>query len=270
MEKKKLTNKIRLDICQRKFEQVTTQELYQEYKDFYYIQRSDIDRLYHDYLEIRELEILYHKAKTVLDDTIKSDEVRNALSSEWLIFGDEVLPRRYYKTFHHHFSSFLLQGRLYTVEYLQQAMNEYTQALYALKRKCISVRLSQKLQAGASDYYRVRKDYRVPRRGNELMLFAKGQNQDVDKKTVMNYLRLLGYKFKKTEDYILITANDRSKLALYFDGNITFSFLLSSKKLHFMTFDDVAGGREERGLIFVNALNRLYKKDYQIVESPIE
>ncbi len=266
MEKLKLTNKIRLEICQRKFEQVTTKELYNEYKDIYHIQRSDIDRLYHDYLEVRELEILYHKAKAVLDDTIKHEEVRNALSSEWLIFGDEVLPRRYYKAFHHHFSSFILPGRLYTVEYLQHAMHEYTQALYALKRKCISVRFSQKLQAGTSDYYMVRKDYRAPRRGDELMLFAKGQNQDADKKTVMNYLRLIGYKFKKTEDYILIAANGRSKSALYFDGIIVFSFLLSSNKLHFMTFDDLTGSRQERGMAFVNALNRLYKKAYQIVE----
>ena len=114
----------------------------------------------------------------------------------------------------------------------------------------------------ASDYYRVRKDYRAPRRGDELMLFTKVQNQDVDKKTVMNYLRLLGYKFKKTEDYILIAANDRSKSVVYYDGNIIFSFLLSSNKLHFMTFDDVAGSRQDRGMTFVNTLNRFYKKDY--------
>lgn len=145
-------------------------------------------------------------------------------------------------------------------------MYEYAQALYALKRKCISVRLSRKLQAGTSDYFKLRKDYRAPRRGDELMLFAKGQNQDIDKKTIMNYLRILGYKFKKTEDYILIAANDRSKSALYFDGNIIFSFLLSSNKLHFMTFDDADGVRQERGMTFVNALNRLYKTDYQIVK----
>lgn len=59
-------------------------------------QLSDIDKLYHDYLEIRELEIIYHKVKAVLDGVIKHEEVRNALSSEWLIFGDEVLPRRYF------------------------------------------------------------------------------------------------------------------------------------------------------------------------------
>lgn len=37
MEKLKLTNKIRLEICQRKFEHATTRELYKEYKDVYYI-----------------------------------------------------------------------------------------------------------------------------------------------------------------------------------------------------------------------------------------
>ncbi len=155
---------------------------------------------------------------------------------------------------------------IYTIEYIQKIMHEYTRVLYALKFKCISTRKTYEMQSGTSDYYKIKNDYHAPRRGNELVLFEKGQNQSIDKKTVMNYLKLIGYKFEKTGDYMLIAANERSKSAIYFDKNICFSFLFSSNKLHFMTFDDLTVGYQDRCVKFVNALNGFYEKEYHVVE----
>lgn len=265
MEKLNLANQIRLEICQRKFNQETTKSLFEEYKERYHIQRSDIDRLYHDYLEARELEILYPHAKDTLEELIIHEEVKKALASEWIIFGDEMLPRRYYKTYHHHFSCFLIPGKLYTIEYMQQVMYEYTQALYAMKSKCISIRNKQRLQAGTSDYYKVRVAYKAPRREDELLLFGKGQNVKVDKKTVLNYLRLIGFDFEKTQTDTFITTNDRSKIALYIEETHCFAYLLSSKKLHFMIFDRPQDDKE-RCEFFLTGLNELYECKHHIVK----
>ena len=99
MEKMNLTNKIKSEICQRKFNQETTEKLYDEYKVNYHIQRSDINILYHEYLEVLELELVQTFTKESLKYDIKYDETQKAFFSRWILYSDDIFPRRYYKTF---------------------------------------------------------------------------------------------------------------------------------------------------------------------------